>query len=277
MDRDRGAEQALAHPVRRLIDVPVLPLLGLIGDVVDLREVVAVLVERRDLGGAAGRQQGVRAEAVVGAGELVPVRAPRDEVRQAEQAHDPLVDLEVLLDLLLRVLVRRVGRVRLEEMDLPDAHEGPRHLRLVAEDGDDLVHLQRQVGMTPDPEAEHRVHRRLRCRPQHESHVELVQPAAGDPEHVPFEALDMLGLLLELRLRDRDGEVDLAMAGRIELLAHRLVDQLHDCPAIGAPDVHPFDRVPLVAQLRPFDNAVVPFAEFFVLAHGNARAKESGR
>src|SRR5207249_1931485 len=82
VDRDQRAEEPLAHPVGRLVDEPVLAFLRLIGDVVDLREIVAVVVERRELGGPPGRQQGVCPQAVVGPWELVPVRPPRDQVRK---------------------------------------------------------------------------------------------------------------------------------------------------------------------------------------------------
>src|SRR5207302_9364751 len=159
------------------------------------------------------------------------------------------VHLEVLADLLLGVLEAGVGRVRLEEMDLPNAHEAPGHLRLVPEDGDDLVHLEWEVRMAADPQLEHGIHGGLRRGAEHELHVELVQATVRDPEDVALESLDVLRLLLELRLRDQDGKVHLAMAGRIELLPNRLVDQLHDRPAIRPPDVHPFDRVALVAEL----------------------------
>src|SRR3972149_5983763 len=51
--REARPEDPLAHSVRRLIHVPVLALRVLVRDVVHLREVVAVLVERADLRGPA--------------------------------------------------------------------------------------------------------------------------------------------------------------------------------------------------------------------------------
>src|SRR5437867_3524746 len=127
--------------------------------------------------------------------------------------------------------------------------------------------------MAADPEFEHRVHRRLRRRPQDELHVELVESTAGDPEDVAFEALDVLRFLLELGFRDEDREVDLTVAGRVEFVSDRLVDQLHDRPSVGPPDVHPLDRIALVAEFRALDDLVVPLAELFVLPHGNATFK----
>src|SRR5207245_9389642 len=103
--------------------------------------------------------------------------------------------------------------------------------------------------------------------------IELVEAAAGDPEHVAFEALDVLRLFLELRLRNENGEIDLAVAGRVELVADRLVDQLHDRPSVGPPDVHSLDRIALVAEFRAFDDLVVPLAELFVLSHGMRPSK----
>ena len=255
---------------------PVRALRVLVLDVVDLREVVLVLVERRDLEGAAAREEGVRPEAVERARELVPVRPLRDEIREAEPPHQTLVDLEVFLDLLLRVLERRVGGVGLEEVDLPHPQERAGHLRLVPERRHDLVHFQRQIRVAPDPEREHRVHRGLARRPEDELHVERVQTAVGDPVHVRLEALDVVGLLLELRLRDQEGKVHLPVARGIELLPPRLVDPLHHGPAVREPDVDPLDRVPLVPELRLLDDGTVPLAEILFLPHQTSRDVREG-
>src|SRR5438552_3207867 len=67
-----------------------------------------------------------------------------------------------------------------------------------------------------------------------------------------------------------------AVCGRIELLPDRLVDQLHDRPAVRSPDVHPFDRVALVAELRAVDDAVIPLAELLVLPHGMTGPRNDG-
>src|SRR5437016_7992096 len=130
--------------------------------------------------------------------------------------------------------------------------------------------------MAADPQLEHGIHGRLRRGSEHEFHIELIQAAAGDPEDIALEPLDVLRLLLELRLRDEDGKVHLAMAGRIELLPDRLVDQLHDRPAVRPPDVHPLDWVALVAELRAVDDAVIPLAELLVLPPGMTGPRNDG-
>src|SRR5206468_6288072 len=122
--------------------------------------------------------------------------------------------------------------------------------------------------VAPDPEGEHRIHRGLARRTEHEPYVERVLPALGDPVHVLLEALDMVGLLLELRLRDEEGEAHLLVPRPVELLPPPLVDPLHNRPAVREPDVHALHGVPLVPELRLLDRGTEPLAEVLFLPHG---------
>ena len=129
----------------------VLPVLVLVGDVVGDGEVGAVVVDGTHLEGPAVGHGGVDTDGVVRSGELVPLRAYAEHVREADRPGYPLEDLDVLLHLELRILLGHVAGVRLEEVDLPDPDERTGLLGLVPEGVDDLVRLQRKVLVGPDP------------------------------------------------------------------------------------------------------------------------------
>ncbi len=161
VDRHDGAQQALAHPIGRLVRVLARAVGILEGDPVRLREIVAVVVDRGHLEGLARRRDRVGPQRVERAGELVPLRAPVEQVRQRQFARQGRPDFHVLAHLRLGGLEVLLRRVALEEVDLAHAHERARHLGLIAECVDDLEDLEREVRVAADPQREHRVHRGL--------------------------------------------------------------------------------------------------------------------
>ncbi len=133
-------------------------------------------------------------------------------------------------------------------------------LRLVAEGIDDLVEFQGQIRVRPDPEGVHRVDGGLARRPEGERHVELARAAVSDPVDLVLEALDVLGLLHELGLRDEEREDRLSVVA-IHQVAEYPVRTLPDAEPVGVPDVQPLDRVTDVHDLGSPENLVVPLGK----------------
>ena len=119
---------------------------------------------------------------------------------------DRIDDLHVLGDLPLGVLPVGVAGVGLEEVDLPDPHEGTGLLGLVPEGVDDLEDLEGEVLVGPDPEGEHGVHGGLGGGPEDQPDVEGVETRVGDPVDLLVESLDVVLLLLKLRFGNQKRE-----------------------------------------------------------------------
>jgi len=238
-----------------------LSVLVLVRDVVRDREVVLVVVDGAELHGPARGHKGIYSDGVERTGELVPVRPLRKQARERELFEETLLYLQVLLDLPLGVVVIDMGGVGLEEVYLSDPDERPGHLGLVTERRSDLVGLERQICVGPYPEGEHRVHGGLARRPQQHRHVKFVDTAPGDPVDLGVEALDVLGLLRELGLRDEDRKGQLVVVRPLHLSVDQRVDELHHLPAVRLPDVHPLDGVSLVAEVGLLHDVVVPVVE----------------
>jgi hypothetical protein len=114
MERHNAPDQALAHSIGCLMNVLQLSVDVLVLDLEGLGEVLTVVVDRSELQAPAFEQRAVDTNGVEGARELVPVGALEQEVGKREMLVEPLQDNEVLLDLLLRVLLRGVTGVGLK-------------------------------------------------------------------------------------------------------------------------------------------------------------------
>ncbi len=185
---------------------------------------------------------------------------------------DRAVGLETGGDLVRSLLLRGVERVRLLPQELGGAQEQAR-AQLPADDVVPQVHEQRQVPVGLDPVLDRVRDDRLRRRPDGERLVQLLAARVGDPGHLGVEALDVLGFLLQQRLGHEQREVDVAVAGAldvpVQLVAHRFPDGV-----AVRPDDHAAAHRGVVRQLRLEDHVVVPAGEVLRLA-GDA-ADETG-
>jgi hypothetical protein len=103
------------------------------------------------------------------------------------------------------LLGRGVDRVALLPEKLRGSEEGPRHL-LPAQDVAPLVYEDREVAVALDPVLVEVADDALARRPDGEPLLELLPACLGHPRHLGVEALDVLGLFLEVAFRDEKGE-----------------------------------------------------------------------
>ena len=192
MDADDSTEQSLAHAEGGLVAVLLIAIGVLVCDVEGLGPLVPVVVVGCYLERAPVRHDGVNRIGVPSPGEGVPDGSLADDRREAQLMEEPLDDPRVLVYLGIRARLVGMCGVGLEEVYLPDPYEGPRLLRLVPEGVHDLERLEGQVGVGPDPQREHGVHRGLARWTQEHGDVQLVLAGMADPIDLLLESLDLL-------------------------------------------------------------------------------------
>ena len=138
-------------------------------------------------------------------------------------------------------------RVGLLPQELGRSQEQPRS-QLPADNVVPQVHQQRQVTVRLDPVLHAVRDDGLAGGSDRQPVVEILAARSRDPGHLGIEALDVLGFLLEQRARHEQWEIDVAVAGRldvaVELVAHRFPDRV----AVG-PDDHAAANGRVVGQL----------------------------
>ena len=158
------------------------------------------------------------AEGGLGAREALVLRLLAGDHRNRQQRLGELaVDAEHPPGLLERLLLGRVGGVPLLPEELGGAQQHPR-AQLPADDVRPLVDQQRQVAVGVDPLGEGAADDRLGGGADDQrlgqlggrmqgSVLALLEPVVRDHRHLLGEALDVLGLLLEVAQRDEEREV----------------------------------------------------------------------
>ena len=147
-------------------------------------------------------------ERVDGAGEALLRGLAADD-----HGHGEHVDHEVLVDLVedprgvgARVVLGGVRGVALLPEELGGAQEQAR-AQLPAHDVGPLVEQQRQVAVALDPLGHVLADDRLAGGPHDDRLLELLAAGVGDDGQLGAEALDVLGLALEVALGDEQREV----------------------------------------------------------------------
>ena len=90
--------------------------------------------------------------------------------------------------------------------------------------------------------------------------LQLLRAPHGDPGALGGKALHVVLLLLEQGLGDEHGQVDVLVAGLLELLVQLRLDVLPDGVAVGPVDEHPLDGG-VVDELGLLAHVGVPLAE----------------
>ena len=283
MHAHHSAEQTLGHPVGGLVAVRLFCIEVFVGHVKRFGPLVAIVVAGGNLQGSSVRHDGVNADGVPCTRERVPDRSLGFDDGQAQVVHDAVHDVEVLLDLPRGVRFVSVCGVGFKEVNLPHPDEGTGLFGFVTEGVDRLVNLQREVFVGPNPQRKHRVHGSFRGWTEEHRHVQVVLTGVLDPVNFLLEAAFFLFVtqivgvhpllsgslqssdegifLFEEMLGDEQGEIHFLVIGAFHLCVGQAVDEFHRLPAVGPPHVHALDGVPLVNQLRRFNDEGVPLVE----------------
>lgn len=203
-------------------------------------------------------------------GEALTGRLQADDHRDAEH-----VDHQVLVRLVHdppgvrpRVVAGRVRGVPLLPEELAGAQEDP-GAQLPADHVGPLVEQQREVAVGVDPLGHELADDGLAGGTHHDRLGELLAAAVGDDRELRREALDVLGLALEVALRDEQREVRVLRARRLDPGVHLGLHPFPDGVAGRADDHGPPDRA-VVGQLRLGDQVLVPAGK--VLRTGSEHA-----
>ena len=179
--QDHAADQPRGDAPRGLPDVLARALLVLVGDVEDLREVLAEVVRGAGLQRVAVLHQRLDRVRHLGAGELLRIALRPRVDRHGQLGLDEVpVDLEHPQHLGLALLGGGVRGVALLPEELRGAQEGPGD-HLPAHHVRPLVDEHRQVPVRLDPLRVHRADDRLARGADREPLLELLVPAVGDP------------------------------------------------------------------------------------------------
>jgi hypothetical protein len=90
----------------------------------------------------------------------------------------------------------------------------------------------------------------------------------GDHRHLLGEALDVLGLLLEVAQRNEEREIGVDRTGLLDPLVQGALHQLPDAVAPGADDHCPADVIEL-RDLRVADDGLEPLREVLSASGGD--------
>ena len=131
---------------------------------------------------------------------------------------------------------------------LPAHHVGP------------LVQQQRQVAVRLRPLGHVLTDDRLAGGPHHDGLVQLLAAGVGDDCQLGAEALDVLGLALEVALGDEQREVGVEGTARLDALVDLGLHPLPDRVAVRPDDHRPADRA-VVGQLGFRQHVLVPAGE----------------
>ena len=181
------------------------------------------------------------------------------------------IDFEHLHRLFARFLHAGMGGVPFlpEELGGAQEHAGA---HLPADDVRPLVDQHRQVAPRLDPAAERGADHRLRSGADDQRLLQLRlgigdhlavlvdQPVMRDDRHLLGEAVDMLGLLLEIGERDEQREIAILVAGRLDAIVEQALDPLPDAIA-PRPDDHAAAHAAFLGHVGLGDDGLVPFGE----------------
>ena len=172
------------------------------------------------------------------------------------------VAVELLLGLGDRLLGGLVDGVALLPPELPAAQEGAGGL-FPTDHAAPLVVQQRQVAVGLQHMGEVVAEQRLTGGPHAEPLLQLLGAADRHPGALGGEALDMVLLLLQQALGDKQRHRHVLMAGRLEHPVQNVLDVLPDRIAVGAQDHAALDRG-VVHQLRLLADIGVPLGKVLV-------------
>ncbi len=174
-----------------------------------------------------------------------------------------LVDVEHLQGLGPGLLGRCVDGVALLPEELRGAQEGPRHF-LPAQDVAPLVYEDWEVAVALDPVLVEVADDALARRPDGEPLLQHLPPPYRHPRELRVEALDVLGLLLQVTLGDEERKVGVLVARGLEAVVEVALDALPDLEPVRPYGEGPPNR-PVIRQLRHPDKLQVPLARVFAL------------
>ena len=144
-----------------------------------------------------------------------------------------------------------------------------------------LVDQHGQVAPALHPAAERRADHRFRRRPHdqrllqlrfgigHQLAVLLDQPVMRDDRHFLGEAVDMLGLLLEIGERDEEREIAIFVAGRLDLRVQQLLHPFPDAIPPGTND-HAAAHAAFLRHVGFGDDGLIPGGEILFAGNGKS-------
>ncbi len=270
---DEGADQAGRDAPRGGVDVFLLPVPPGEGDVLGLREVLPEVVGGAGLDGLLVLHHRLHREGVDGAGEAFRLGFLPGDDRDGEMvAQEVLVEFVDEFRFLDGLLLRGVGGVALLPEELGGAQEEA-GAHLPAHHVGPLVDEQRQVAVALDPAREGGADDGLGGRADDVGfgqfpggdHAGLaglgvllgLEAVMGDDRALGGEALDVLGLLLEVGERDEEREVGVLVAGGLEASVELGLDVLPEGVAPGLDDHAAADRG-VLRQVGGADDLLVP-------------------
>ena len=189
------------------------------------------------------------------------------------------VHLEHLQRLVARLVGGGVSSMALLPEELAGAQEHPR-AHLPADNVGPLVDEDGQVAPRLHPAREGGADHRLRGGADDERLLELrgrigdeaaravrYQPVVGNDRHLLGEALDVLGLLLEIGERDEEREIAILVAGRLDSVVEEALDPLPDAVTPGAND-HAAAHARFLGEVGFGDDGLVPGGEIRLAGDG---------
>ena len=267
---DHGADHPGGHAEGGGVRVGELAVLAGVLDVERPGEVRAQVVRRAGLQGPAVAHHGLDGERADRAREPLARRLLALDDRHGGQLADGAG-----VDLLQREhrLAHRVGLVGVRGVallpeELGRAQEHPR-AQLPADHVRPLVEQHRQVAVRADPLGHELADDRLGGRPDDQRLLQLLAAGVGDHRQLRREALHVLGLALQVALRDEQREVRVLVPGLLDPPVQVGLQQLPDPVPVRSDDHRALDRA-AVYQFRLEYQFVVPGGEVFALRRHSA-------
>lgn len=194
--------------------------------------------------------------------------AAEHHVNAEDVHHEVLVHLLVdVRGVVPGVLVRGVGGVALLPEEFRRTEEHAR-AHLPTDHVRPLVDQQRQIAVALHPLGEGGVDDHLGGGADDDRLLQLLAAAVRDDRELGGEALDVLGLLRQIRLRDEEREVRVLGACLLDAGVHLLLHPLPQ-PVPVRPDDHGAAHRPVVGQLGLVDQVLVPAREIVSLGREN--------
>ena len=261
---DHSADHAGAHAPRGGVAQPELAALRGVLDAEGPGEVRAHVVRRAGLQRPPVAHHRLDRVGPLGAGEPLARRLlARDHRHGGHVPGHLLVEIEREQGLPHGVRLIGVRGVTLLPQELGGAQEHPRP-QLPADHVGPLVEQHRQVPVRADPLGHHLADDRLRGRPDDQRLLELLAAGVGDHRQLRRETLDVLGLALQVALRDQQREVGVDVTGLLDPPVDVGLQQLPHPVSVRADHHRAPDRA-AVDQLGLEDDLVVPGGEVLAL------------
>ena len=264
MGHDHRPDGSRRQPPRSLKWMLALVVAVAVRDVVGAREVLTEVMRRARLQRPAVGHHRLDAHGVLRAGELLRFRlAPLDHRNRQPVLGELAVAVEHGVDLLGCLAVELMKGVALLPEELGGAQEESRAM-FPAHHVAPLVDLHREIAPRVDPVGVHGADDRLAGRPHREALLEVLAAATGDPRDLRIEALDVVRLLLQVRLRDEQREVHVLVTGALDHVVERALDVLPQRKAVRTDD-HAAAYGRVVGKLGTTDDVRVPAVEILAL------------